>query len=182
MIILIWAGDVAGQTSLFGGVNVNLNENRPFSNIRYFGGTEIKIGLSEWFRFYLAPQYQGLTEDGYRIETAVMPAGVSFQINEMWDERTILFRFIDISLGAYGGYFFDVKIKSNGHSLAEEYAPFDYGISAGTKIRLFIFYPLYLNYTYSIAYLVENGNEKRFHPHALQFGIYFPLSDILRDY
>lgn len=180
LIFCVVTGEVAGQITLIGGANVNIIDQKPLTNIRYFGGIEFKKWVADNLRLHLTPQYSGITEGDYRMETAIMPLGVAYHFNELWDEETILFRLVDISLASYGGYI--LEVKHNQDFIKGGYNAIDYGIQVSTKLRLFVFYPLYLSYNHSFAYLFETTKEKKFKYATLQFGIYFPISSFLRDY
>jgi hypothetical protein len=180
LMFFVVTGEVSGQTTFLGGANVNINDHKPLTNIRYFGGIEFKIWIAHNLKVYLSPQYSGLTENDYRMESAILPLGMSYEFNELWDDKTILFRFVDINLGPYGGYIFDVK--HNQDFVKDGYTAIDYGVQLSVKLRLFIFYPLYLSYNHSLAYLIESGSEKTFKYATLQFGVYFPISYFLKNY
>lgn len=180
LTISVLSTDVAGQTSLIGGANININDHKPLTNIRYFGGIEFKIWVANNLKLYLSPQYSGLSEGDYRMESAILPVGISYEFNEVWDDETILFRFVDFNFGPYGGYIFDVKHNQN--FIKDGYTAIDYGVQASIKLRLFIFYPLYLSYNHSLAYLTEKKTDKTFKYATLQFGVYFPISYFLKNY
>lgn len=180
LIGLMITGETAGQTTLLGGANANIIDHKPLTKIRYFGGIEFKIRVANNFKIYMSPQYSGLTEGDYRMESAILPLGISYEFNELWDDKSVLFRFVDINFAPYGGYFFEVK--HNQDFIKDGYNAIDYGIQVSTKVRLFIFYPLYLSYNHSLTYLFENGSDKTFKYATLQFGVYFPISYFLKYY
>lgn len=167
------------QTSLIGGANTHLNNSDFHREIRYFAGLEFKINVWEKFQPFFSPQYNELKSSDYLIRSVFMPIGLSYRVNEMWDERTILFRIIDINIGGYGGYNF--KILKGEESVTDTFTFYDYGIHASTKFRMFIFYPMYLSFNYGLVKLKEE-NIPGFNNLFIQAGLYIPVSTLLKNY
>lgn len=173
------------QTSLIGGVNVHFKQDEPFTALDYFGGIEFKIhpwqsyGLWQNIDLYFTPQYNGLKIDNYRLRNVMMPVGITYNFNALWDEETTLFRVIDISAGGYAGYIF--MAHENEEEITDSFSFLDYGVQLSAKFRIFVFYPLYISYNYAIATLNKEG-QTGFNASYLQFGVYFPVSTLLKIY
>lgn len=182
---LISPSNSYGQTTLIGGVNANFHQDEPLTELDYFGGIEFKIHPWQYYNFwknvdlYFTPQYNGLHSVNYRLRSGTLPVGISYSFNELWDERTNLIRLIDINFGGYAGYIF--MVKNNDTDVTDNFSYLDYGVQVSAKMRLFIFYPLYISYNYGLAYLEEEGFDD-FRASYLQFGVYIPVSTLLRLY
>ena len=181
LVITIWFGavNVQGQVSLVGGANLKIPGEQPLNKIRYFGGVEVKVGLSDWFKLYTMPQYGGLADGDQRMESVMLPIGYSFQINRMWDEKTPLFRLVDVNLGAFGSYIFMARL--NDAETTDEYGAINYGVQLSAKFRLFVFIPVYVSYNYGIG-AINFPDEGGYNQTTLQAGIYLPVSHWLKYY
>ncbi|MGK7392626.1 MAG: hypothetical protein ACNS60_19890 [Candidatus Cyclobacteriaceae bacterium M2_1C_046] len=187
LILILLFSPVASysQISFIGGINANFYQADPLTELDYFGGIEFKVhpwqhhGFWQNVDIYFTPQYNGLHSVNYRLRSGALPIGISYSFNELWDERTNLIRLIDINIGGYGGYIFHVK--NNETDVTDNFSYLDYGVQVSMKMRLFIFYPLFVSYNYGLAYLEEEGFDD-FRTSYLQFGIYIPISTWLRLY
>lgn len=168
----------AAQFSIIGGFNINFRDFDPKRKLFYFGGTEVKFPLAEKYKLYLSAVYTGLNENDTRLNSVLVPVGISYQFNEMWDEETALFRVVDVNFGGYGGYVF--KVSHNNEDVTDAYKSVDYGLQISVKMRLFVFYPLYMSYIYGLADIDKSDAEYK--QYMLQLGAYFPLSTILHNY
>ena len=166
------------QTSLIGGATINLLEDRPLNKIRYFGGVEFKIRLVGNLKAYTTPQYNGLRSENLHLRSVIVPLGLSYQFNRMWDERTTLFKVVDVNLGAYGGYTFAAVNMEEGTSI-DISNPFSAGVRASAKMRLLIYYPLFISYNYGLSHLIfDDVVDNNF----IQVGIYIPVSHFFKYY